>query len=74
VLSEWTKNKNYFFASEVQKQVIPEDNYTELNIINENDWAARAIRDNITILNDDEILDFLIKSKNITSVSEMLGY
>jgi hypothetical protein len=31
-------------ASEVQKQQIPQDNYTELNITNENDWAARAIK------------------------------
>ena len=65
VVNEWTKNQNYTFASEVQKQ-IPQDNYTELNITNENDWAARAIKDNITILNDDELLDFLIKSNNIT--------
>jgi len=66
VVNLWTRNQNYTFASEVQKQEIPEDNYTELNITNENDWAARAIKDNITILNDDELLDFLTKSKNIT--------
>jgi hypothetical protein len=66
VVNEWTRNQNYAFASEIEKQQIPHDNCIELNVTHENDWALRAIKYNLTNLNDQELLDFLTKSKNVT--------
>ena len=42
------------------------NNCFEITPTDENHWAARAIKNKQTILNDEEIQDFLCKARNAT--------
>ena len=45
------------------------NNCCEITPTDENHWAARAIKDKQTILNDEELSDFLCKVRNATYAS-----
>jgi hypothetical protein len=62
VVSRWSNNQNYVFAVEVRKEEISNHNITDLDItatLSKNSWASRAIKDNQTMLTDEELSDFL---------------
>jgi hypothetical protein len=64
-VNSWTKNSAYLVASEIPANVAL-NNCFEITPTNENHWAARAIKDKQTILNDDELSDFLCKVRDST--------
>jgi hypothetical protein len=62
VVKSWTNNQNYIFAVEVRKEEISNHNVVDLEIItttDKNNWAARAIKYNQTMLTEEELMDFL---------------
>jgi hypothetical protein len=60
----WTENNAYLVAIEMPPHV--DFNCFEIMPNNENHWAAQAIKDKQTILNDEELSDFLCKVRNST--------
>jgi hypothetical protein len=64
-VNSWTENSAYLVAIEMPPNV-DLSNCFEITPNNENYWAARAINDKQTILNDEEISDFLCKVRNAT--------
>jgi hypothetical protein len=67
-VNSWTDNSAYLVAIEMPPNVAV-NNCSEITPNNENHWAARAIRDKQTILNDEELSDFLCKVRNATYAS-----
>jgi hypothetical protein len=67
-VNSWTENSAYLVAIEMPPNVAF-NNCFEITPNNENHWAARAIRDKQTILNDEELSDFLCKVRNATYAS-----
>ena len=66
-VNSWTENSAYLVAIEMPPNVAL--NNCEITPNNENHWAARAIKDKQTILNDEELSDFLHKVRNTTCAS-----
>jgi hypothetical protein len=64
-VNSWTENSAYLVAIEMPPNVAL-NNCFEITPNNENHWAARAIKDKQTILNDEELSDFLCKVRNAT--------
>ncbi len=64
-VNSWTENNAYLVAIEMPPNV-GLNNCCEIMPNNENHWAARAINDKQTILNDEELSDFLSKARNAT--------
>jgi len=64
-VDSWTDNSAYLVAIEMPPNVAL-NNCFEITPNNENHWAARAIKDKETILNDEELSDFLCKVRNAT--------
>ena len=64
----WTENSAYLVAIEMPPKVALKNSF-EITPNNENHWAARAIKDKQTILNDEELSDFLCKVRNATYAS-----
>lgn len=64
-VKSWTKNSTYIVAIEIPQNA-PICNYIEIIPNDEKHWAARAIKDNQTIVNDEELSDFLHKVKDST--------
>jgi hypothetical protein len=64
-VNSWTENNAYLIAIEMPPNV-DLNNCSEITPNNENHWAARAIKDKRTILNDEELSDFLSKARNAT--------
>ncbi len=67
-VNSWTENSAYLVAIEMPPNVAL-NNCFEITPNNENHWAARAIKDKQTILNDEELSDFLCKVRNATYAS-----
>ena len=67
-VNSWTENSAYLVAIEMPPNVAL-NNCVEITPNNENHWAARAIKDKQTILNDEELSDFLRKVRNTTCAS-----
>jgi hypothetical protein len=67
-VNSWTENSAYLVAIEMPPNVAL-NNCFEITPNNENYWAARAIKDKQTILNDEELSDFLCKVRNATYAS-----
>jgi hypothetical protein len=65
VVNYWTKNQNYLFAIKVPN---PPKDCIDLTIHadDDNNWAARAIKNIHISLSDYEFIDFLQKVKNST--------
>jgi hypothetical protein len=64
-VNSWTGNNAYLVAIEMPPNV-DLNNCFDVTPTDENHWAARAIKDKQTILNDEEISDFLCKVRNST--------
>jgi hypothetical protein len=64
-VNSWTNNSAYLVAIEMPP-IVALNNCFEITPNNENHWAARAIKDKQTILNDEELSDFLCKVRNTT--------
>jgi hypothetical protein len=64
-VNSWTQNSASLLAIEMPPKVAFK-NCFEITPTNENHWAARAIKNKRTILNDDELSDFLHKVRNST--------
>jgi hypothetical protein len=64
-VNSWTQNSASLLAIEMPPNVAF-NNCCEITPTNENHWAARAIKNRRTILNDDELSDFLHKVRNST--------
>jgi hypothetical protein len=67
-VNSWTENSAYLVAIEMLPNVAL-NNCCEITPTDENHWAARAIKDKQTILNDEELSDFLCKVRNATYAS-----
>ncbi|HEX6029265.1 MAG TPA: hypothetical protein VFY64_09520 [Nitrososphaeraceae archaeon] len=67
-VNSWTENSAYLVAIEMPPMVALKNSF-EITPNNENHWAARAIKDKQTILNDEELSDFLCKVGNATYAS-----
>ena len=67
-VNSWTENSAYLVAIEMPPNV-DLTNCSEIMPNNENHWAARTIKDKQTILNDEELSDFLCKVRNATYAS-----
>jgi hypothetical protein len=67
-VNSWTENSAYLVAIEMPPNVALKNSF-EIMPNNENHWAARAIKDKQTILNDEELSDFLCKVRNATYAS-----
>jgi hypothetical protein len=63
VVNNWTKHENYLVAI---KQTNTQADHIELSSCKEDHWAARAIKNNQTLLSDIELTDFLYKVRNAT--------
>ena len=61
----WTKNSAHVVSIEIPPNVAL-NNCFDITPTDENHWAARAIKNKQTILNNDEIPDFLCKARNAT--------
>ena len=64
-VNTWTKNSAYLVAIEIPPNTAV-NNCFEITPNDENHWAARTIKNKQTILNDEEIPDFLCKARNAT--------
>ena len=64
-VNSWTGNNAYLVAIEMPPNV-DLNNCFDVTPTDENHWAARAIKDKQTILNDEELSDFLCKVRNAT--------
>jgi hypothetical protein len=64
-VNTWTKNSAYVVAIEIPQNAVV-NNCFDITPTDENHWAARAIKNKLTILNDEEISDFLCKAGNAT--------
>jgi hypothetical protein len=62
-VNSWTKNSAYVVSIELPSNAIL-NNCFDITPTDENHWAARAIKNKQTILNDEEIPDFLRKARN----------
>ena len=67
-VNSWTKDSAYLVAIEMPPNVDLKNSF-EITPNNENHWAARAVKDRQTILNDEELSDFLCKVRNATYAS-----
>jgi hypothetical protein len=67
-VNSWTEDSAYMVAIEMPPNVDLKNSF-EITPNNENHWAARAIRDKQTLLNDEELSDFLCKVRNATYAS-----
>ena len=67
-VNSWTEDSAYLVAIEMPPNVDLK-NSVEITPNNENHWAARAVKDKKTILNDEELSDFLCKVRNATYAS-----
>jgi hypothetical protein len=66
-VKEWTANKPYLLAAQYPHPL--EDCPAELTATRmENKWYLRALIDGVTMLSDEELFDFLKKSKGSTCV------
>ncbi len=65
-VNTWTKNSAYVISIEIPPNAAVNNSF-EITPNDENHWAARAIKNKQTILNDEEIADFLCKARNATS-------
>lgn len=63
----WTKCQNHLIALKIEEADTAVDKITDLTISDNNNWAARVIRDGRTILSEDELMAFLKASNNSTS-------
>ena len=64
-VNSWTKNSAYLVAMEMPPNADVNNSF-EIILNDENHWAARAIKDKQTILNDEELSDFLRKVRDST--------
>ncbi|MDQ3977646.1 MAG: hypothetical protein M3264_14075, partial [Thermoproteota archaeon] len=64
-VNTWTKNSAYLVAIEIPSNAAV-NNCFEITPNDENHWATRTIKNKQTILNDEEIADFLCKARNAT--------
>ena len=67
-VNTWTENSAYLVAIEMPPNIALK-NSVEITPNNEKHWAARAVKDKQTILNDEELSDFLCKVRNATYAS-----
>jgi hypothetical protein len=67
-VKSWTNNSAYLVAIEMSPNVAL-NNCFDITPTDENHWAVRAIKDKQTILNDEELSDFLCKVRNATYAS-----
>jgi hypothetical protein len=65
-VNSWTKNSAFVVSIEIPPNAAV-NNCFEITPTDKNHWAARAIKNKQTILNDEEIADFLCKARNATS-------
>jgi hypothetical protein len=65
-VNSWTKNSAYVLAIEIPPNAAENNNCFDITPTDENHWAARAIKNKKTILNDEEISDFLCKARHST--------
>jgi hypothetical protein len=64
-VNSWTKNSAYLVAMEMPPTAAL-NNCFEINPTDDSHWAVRAIKDKQTILNDEELSDFLCKVRDST--------
>jgi hypothetical protein len=64
-VNSWTKNSAYLVAMEMLPNAAA-NNICDITPTDENHWAARAIADKQTILNHEELSDFLHKARDST--------
>jgi hypothetical protein len=64
-VNSWTNNSAYLVAIEMPPNAAVKNSF-EITPTDENHWAMRAINDKQTILNDEELSDFLCKVRNAT--------
>jgi hypothetical protein len=67
-VNSWTENSAYLVAIEMPPSAAVNNSF-EISPPDENHWAMRAIKDKQTILNDEELSDFLCKVRNATYAS-----
>jgi hypothetical protein len=67
-VNSWTNNSAYLVAIEMPPNAAVKNSF-EISPPDENHWAMRAIKDKQTILNDEELSDFLCKVRNATYAS-----
>jgi hypothetical protein len=67
-VNSWTNNSAYLVAIEMPPNAAVKNSF-EIIPTDENHWAMRAINDKQTILNDEELSDFLCKVRNATYAS-----
>src|SRR5919112_3858947 len=67
-VNSWTENSAYLLAIEMPPSVAL-NNTLEITSTDDSHWASRAIKNKRTILNDDELSDFLHKVRNSTYAS-----
>ncbi|HYX55299.1 MAG TPA: hypothetical protein VE818_04005 [Nitrososphaeraceae archaeon] len=64
-VNSWTKKSAYIVAIDLSSNAELNNSF-EITPTHENHWAARATKNKQTILNDEEIQDFLCKAGNAT--------
>ena len=67
-VNSWTKNSAYLVAVEMPTNSA-ENNSFEISQTHNSHWAVRAIENKKTILNDEELSDFMCKVRNSTYAS-----
>jgi hypothetical protein len=64
-VNSWTKNSAYLVAMKMPSNAAVKNSF-EITPTDENHWASRAVKDKQTILNDEELSDFLFKVRDST--------
>jgi hypothetical protein len=67
-VNSWTGNSAYLVAIEMPPNAAV-NNTLEITLTDDSHWAVRAIKNTRTILNDDEVSDFLCKAQDSTYAS-----
>ncbi len=67
-VNSWTNNSAYLVAVEMPPNAVVNNSF-EITPTDDSHWATRAIKDKQTILNDEELSDFLDKARDSTYAS-----